>query len=140
MPLIAAIKVRAGTLADGAWTAVNCGTPERGRYHYRVRSNLDVGNGNGDTAVDFDLYSGRLLDVYRPTGQHSGRTVTQWLYALHEAKLFDLPYRMSVCVPGLAAVMLSVPASSSGSESGGRSGFATHVPSPNRPKPRARKD
>lgn len=82
--------------------------PELGRYHYRVRSSLDVGNRNGDTTVNFDLYSGQLLDVYLPTAQHFGYTVTQWLYALHEARVFGLPYRIFVCVLGLAIVMLSV--------------------------------
>jgi uncharacterized iron-regulated membrane protein len=80
--------------------------PERARYHYRVKSSLDVGY--AATAVHFDLYSGRLLDVYLPTGHHSGHTATTWLSALHEAKVFGLPYRIFVCLLGLAIVMLSV--------------------------------
>jgi len=81
---------------------------DRGRYHYRVRSSLDIKTINSATAVDFDPYSGRLLNAYIPSGHYSGHTVTQWLFALHEANVFGLPYRILVCVLGLAIVMLSV--------------------------------
>jgi uncharacterized iron-regulated membrane protein len=43
-----------------------------------------------------------------PTGQYAGNTVTSWLFALHEANVFGLPYRIIVCLLGLAIVMLSV--------------------------------
>lgn len=81
---------------------------DRGRYHYRVRSSLDIKGQNGATTVEFDVYDGHLLYAYLPSGQHTGRTVTQWLFALHEANVFGLPYRILVCVLGLVIVMLSV--------------------------------
>ncbi len=44
----------------------------------------------------------------RPTGEHSGNTVSNWLRALHRADVFGLPYRIFVCVLGLIITMLSV--------------------------------
>lgn len=80
-----------------------------GRYHYWVRSSLDVQHKNSITALFFDLYSGRLLSVYLPTTQHTGYTVGAWLKALHEADVYGLPYyRIFVCLLGLIIVMLSV--------------------------------
>ncbi len=78
------------------------------RYFYRVRSSADVHERRGRTWLEFDDQSGRLLQVSLPTGQHSGTTVTSWLYALHMAQVFGLPYRMFVCVLGLVITMLSV--------------------------------
>ena len=81
---------------------------ELGRYHYRVRSSLDVQTKHGATYINFDLYTGQLQHVYLPTTQHSGYTVSAWLQALHEASVFGLPYRILVCALGLAITMLSV--------------------------------
>ncbi|QFY44565.1 PepSY domain-containing protein [Candidatus Methylospira mobilis] len=81
---------------------------ELGRYHYRVRSSLDVQQKNSITALYFDLYSGQLQHLHLPTTQHSGYTVSAWLKALHEGDVFGLPYRIFVSVAGLAIVMLSV--------------------------------
>jgi uncharacterized iron-regulated membrane protein len=43
-----------------------------------------------------------------PQGQYSGNTLTAWLMALHMANVFGLPYRIFVCLLGLAIVMLAV--------------------------------
>ena len=48
----------------------------------------------------------RMLSL--PCGQYDGNTVTAWLFALHKANVFGLPYRILVCVLGLTIVMLSV--------------------------------
>ncbi len=82
--------------------------PDRHRYFYRVRSSADVHERRGRTWLEFYDQSGRLLQVSLPTGQHSGTTVTSWLYALHMAHVFGMPYRIFVCALGLAMTMLSV--------------------------------
>jgi uncharacterized iron-regulated membrane protein len=79
-----------------------------GRYHYRVRSSLDIRDKKGSTTLYFDIYSGKLQRLQLPTTQHSGYTVSTWLEALHEADVFGLPYRIFVCALGLAIVMLSI--------------------------------
>jgi uncharacterized iron-regulated membrane protein len=43
-----------------------------------------------------------------PTGAHFGNTLTAWLYELHKANVFGLPYKMFVSAFGLVIAMLSV--------------------------------
>ena len=81
---------------------------EQGNYHYIVHSNLDFQDKRGRTAVIFDANTGELKQLLLPFGQHSGNTVTNWLQTLHEANVFGLPYRIFVCVLGLAIAMLSL--------------------------------
>ncbi|MGX2039718.1 PepSY domain-containing protein [Methylocaldum sp. MU1018] len=80
----------------------------RGVYEYSVRSSRDIQDKRGMTRVFFDADTGELKLLLMPTGQYAGNTVTSWLFALHEANVFGLPYRIIVCLLGLAIVMLSV--------------------------------
>jgi uncharacterized iron-regulated membrane protein len=80
----------------------------RGLYEYRVRSSRDIGDRFGWTSIFFDAYTGELRLVSLPTGQRAGNTLTTWLAELHRANLFGVPYRIFVCLLGLAIVMLSV--------------------------------
>src|SRR5208283_389698 len=59
-------------------------------------------------SINFDADTGALRSLNLPTGQHSGNTISAWLYALHMADVFGLPYRIFVCVLGLVIAMLSV--------------------------------
>ncbi len=79
-----------------------------GTYAYTVRSSKDIQDKRSRTSVFFDANSGELKLALLPSGQYSGNTVTTWLAALHIANVFGLPYRIFVCVLGLAIVMLSV--------------------------------
>ncbi|MGH7879449.1 MAG: PepSY-associated TM helix domain-containing protein [Candidatus Binataceae bacterium] len=85
-----------------------------GVYHYTVRSSRDIEDRDKDaffggrTELYFDARSGVLRLLLLPTGQYSGNTVTTWLYHLHMANVFGLPWRIFVCVLGLAITMLSV--------------------------------
>jgi len=49
-----------------------------------------------------------LISLELPVGEHSGNTVSAWLYALHMADVFGLPYRIFVCVLGLIITMLTL--------------------------------
>lgn len=80
----------------------------KGLYEYRVRSSRDIGDKAGQTSVFFDAYSGELRTVSLPTGHLSGNTLTTWLTELHTANLFGLPYRIFVCILGMAIATLSV--------------------------------
>lgn len=81
---------------------------EHGVYVYQVRSSRDIQAEGGVTQVFFDADSGELKLLLLPTGQYSGNTVTTWLFALHKAAVFGLPYRIFVSLIGLAIVLLSV--------------------------------
>lgn len=80
----------------------------KGVYDYTVRSSFDVQNKRGRTQIFFEANTGALRLVVLPTGQYAGNTVTSWLYALHTAYVFGLPYRIFVCTLGLAITMISV--------------------------------
>lgn len=77
-------------------------------YNYRVRSSRDIGDKYGSTGVDFDAYSGELVNVSLPTGAQSGVTVTTWLMQLHMANVFGRPYQIFVCLLGLGIALLSI--------------------------------
>ncbi|MGH8626882.1 MAG: PepSY-associated TM helix domain-containing protein [Gammaproteobacteria bacterium] len=81
---------------------------ELGVYVYQVRSSRDIQDRHGRTQVLFDADTGLERLLLLPSGQYDGNTVTSWLYALHMGNVFGLPYRIFVCVLGLALTMLSV--------------------------------
>ncbi|WP_292532875.1 PepSY domain-containing protein [Methylocystis sp.] len=80
---------------------------DKSAWEYRVRSSRDIGDKYGQTSVWFDIATGELRQVSLPTGGHAGNTITTWIYELHKANLFGLPYRIFVCALGLVIVMLS---------------------------------
>ncbi len=80
----------------------------KGFYVYAVKSSADIQDHGGQTRVIIDANSGAVKQVLLPTGQYSGNTITTWLMALHMANVWGLPYKIFVCVLGLAIVMLSV--------------------------------
>lgn len=81
---------------------------ELGVYVYIVRSSRDIQDRFGQTRVFFDADTGEERLLLLPSGQYGGNTVTTWLAALHMAHVFGLPYRIFVCILGLAIVMLAV--------------------------------
>ncbi len=79
-----------------------------GLFSLSVNSSRDVGSELAETRVYFDANTGALKHTSLPTGEHSGTTVTSWLYSLHMAKVWGLPFRVFVCLVGLVVAMLSV--------------------------------
>ena len=80
----------------------------KGFYVYDVKSSADIQDHGGNTRVVIDAASGAIKQVLLPTGQYSGNTITSWLLALHTANVWGMPYKIFVCVLGLAIMMLSV--------------------------------
>jgi uncharacterized iron-regulated membrane protein len=79
-----------------------------GAYTYRVATNMDIQTRGGRTYVLIDGNTGQLNELRLPSGQYSGLTLTNWIYALHMANVFGLPYRILVLLAGLVLTMLSV--------------------------------
>jgi uncharacterized iron-regulated membrane protein len=79
-------------------------------YFYEAESSLDINDRprRYGAQVIFDARTGELRHVLLPSGQYAGNTVSNWLYALHMGNVFGLPYRIFVCMLGLAIAMLSV--------------------------------
>ena len=83
--------------------------PEFGVYSYAVRSSRDIRGHGWDTSIWVDGNTGELRDVDLPSGQHSGNTVSTWLWGLHYGDVRDyLAYRTLVCIFGVVLVMLSL--------------------------------
>jgi uncharacterized iron-regulated membrane protein len=81
---------------------------ENALYQYRVRSSLDIGDRQGLTSILFDAYSGELHSVVLPTGERAANSFTTWIYELHKANVFGLPYRIVVSLVGVSVALLSV--------------------------------
>jgi len=81
--------------------------PVENAYYYDARTSRDISDLNA-TALVLDGDTGGFRSLRLTTGEHSGNTISTWLYALHTADVFGLPYRIFVCFLGLAISMLSV--------------------------------
>ena len=81
--------------------------PAENAYYYDAKTSRDVSDSNA-TALVLDGETGAFRSLRLTTGEHSGNTISTWLYALHTADVFGLPYRIFVGVLGLAIAMLSV--------------------------------
>ncbi|HUB58924.1 MAG TPA: PepSY-associated TM helix domain-containing protein [Candidatus Micrarchaeia archaeon] len=81
--------------------------PVESAYYYDAKTSRDVSNIQG-TALVLDGDTGAFRSLRLATGEHTGNTVSSWLYALHTAEVFGLPYRIFVCVLGLVITLLSV--------------------------------
>ena len=79
-----------------------------GVYSYFVKSSRDIRDKLGLTYINFDADTGALISLELPVGEHSGNTISAWLYGLHMGDVFGLPYRIFVCALGLVITMLSV--------------------------------
>ncbi|HVN17117.1 MAG TPA: PepSY-associated TM helix domain-containing protein, partial [Dongiaceae bacterium] len=78
-------------------------------YTYDVRGSNDIRGHGWDTGVWVDGNTGALRQVFLPSGQHSGNTVSTWLWGLHYGDIRDfLPYRIMVALFGLILTMLSI--------------------------------
>lgn len=85
-------------------------SPESNSYAFEVRGSRDLFERSpkgGATTVVFDGDDGALLEITEPTGERLGDTVESWLYALHMARIFGMPYRILVVFTGLFVAFLS---------------------------------
>jgi len=81
--------------------------PEKGLFVFTVKSDKDIGT-SAITEVFFDGDTGEFVNIFLPSGQYSGYTLTIWLQILHMAKIWGLPYKVFVCLLGLVLTMLSI--------------------------------
>ena len=83
---------------------------EFGIYQYQVETDHEIDDRprRYTTQGWFDADTGVLRLGLLPRGQYAGNTISNWLYALHMANVFGVPYRIFVCCVGLVVVMLSV--------------------------------
>lgn len=77
-------------------------------YTYFAQTSRDVREHTATTVLMFDGHTGAFRSLVLATGEHSGNTVSSWLWALHFGDVFGLPYRIFVCALGLVITMLCI--------------------------------
>lgn len=82
--------------------------PHSATFRYTVKSDRDIAEKWGGTSIWFDANTGERRAAHLPSGKAAGDTVTSWLYALHFAAVWGLPFRIFVTLMGLAVAMLSI--------------------------------
>ncbi len=80
---------------------------DQGVFLYVVRSDRDLLDEGASTTLLFDDM-GKFLSVTLPTGQNAGSTIHTWIFALHMAQIWGLPFRIFVTCMGILIIMLSV--------------------------------
>ncbi|WP_246013105.1 PepSY-associated TM helix domain-containing protein [Pigmentiphaga humi] len=81
----------------------------RGVYGYWLHTDLDVRDGDGATGIIIDGQSGQVRGLVLPRDPGAaGNAFNQWMYGLHMAQVFGLPYRLLVAALGIAVAVLSV--------------------------------
>jgi uncharacterized iron-regulated membrane protein len=81
--------------------------PAKGIFQYSVKTSRDLNIEGGNTILIFNE-AGTLLSLYLPTGDNLGSTINSWIFALHMAKIWGLPYRLFVTIFGLFVSILSI--------------------------------
>jgi len=81
---------------------------DKGVFLYSVRSSRDLMDEGGGTYVLFDSRSGKFAGLIVPTGQQLGLTINSWIFVLHMAMVWGLPFKLFVCLMGLTVAMLSL--------------------------------
>jgi len=81
---------------------------EYGAYMYAVRSDRDLMDHSAATYLLFDAINGKFGGINIPTGANAGNTIDSWIFALHMAQIWGLPFRIFVTVMGLVITMLSI--------------------------------
>jgi uncharacterized iron-regulated membrane protein len=82
--------------------------PHKGLYRYSVKSDRDISDRWGGTMIWFDANTGKRRAAYFPSGEASGDTISSWLFALHMAAVWGLPFKIFVSIMGIAVAVLSV--------------------------------
>ncbi|NOS75629.1 MAG: PepSY domain-containing protein, partial [Methyloglobulus sp.] len=80
-----------------------------GDFQYIVNIDREMGGISLAASVKFDATTGKLLwSDPIAAGDYSGLAIKSWLFSLHMALIWGLPYKILVCLMGLVITMLSV--------------------------------
>jgi len=105
-----AIDIAAAKAAELGWTAKPASLFHRAEqgfwqvYYDKPKSQWATA---GSYSLFIDDHSGAVLFVRTPGGTH-GDVFLEWLSALHTGGVFGAPYKLLLCVIGIAIAMLSV--------------------------------
>ena len=81
--------------------------PDKGAFFYVVRSDRDIVDSGAATSLLFDR-TGHLLTASVPSRDNTGTTLQSWIFALHTAQVWGLPFRIFVSLVGVLTALLSI--------------------------------
>ncbi|MBC3921017.1 PepSY domain-containing protein [Undibacterium sp. CY18W] len=76
-------------------------------FRYDVLSSADIRTVSGGSSIWFDANTGAFRALWLPTGAASGDTLSTWLTSLHMAALWGIPFKLLICLMGIALTGLS---------------------------------
>lgn len=82
--------------------------PYKALYRYVVKSDRDIRDQWGSTMIYFDANTGERRATFFAIGAASGDTITHWLFSLHMAALWGMPFKLFVSGMGFVVAMLSI--------------------------------
>ena len=82
--------------------------PARSVFYYVVRSDRDLSDESGGTVLILNAVSGDKIDLSLPSGQNLGMTLHSWLFALHMATVWGMPYKILLAITGIVIAVLCV--------------------------------
>ncbi len=84
--------------------------PAPGVFYYVVKSDRDLSDESGGTVLILNADSGAMIDLNLPSGQNLGMTLHNWLFALHMATVWGMPYKILLAITGIVIAVLCVTA------------------------------
>ena len=81
---------------------------EKGLFFYIVHSDRDIMDEGGSTWLMLDGTTGKFAGLSLPIGANAGTTINSWIFTLHMALIWGLPFKVFLGLVGLVIVMLSV--------------------------------
>lgn len=82
--------------------------PAPGVFSYVVKSDRDLSDESGGTVLILNADNGAMIDLNLPSGQNLGLTLHSWLFALHMATVWGMPYKLLLAITGLVIAVLCV--------------------------------
>jgi uncharacterized iron-regulated membrane protein len=77
-------------------------------FLYIVRTDRDLMDEGGSTYLYFNDKSGKFAELNLPRGQNAGSTLNSWIFSLHMAMKWSLPFRIFVTLVGILTAILSI--------------------------------
>lgn len=80
---------------------------DKALFRYAVKSDRDIRDGLASTMIYFDANTGERRASFIAIGEASGDTITHWLFSLHMAALWGMPFKVFVTIVGIVVALLS---------------------------------
>lgn len=77
-------------------------------YELRMRQETEVRQGDGNTRISVDAYSGEIVQIRDPLHANRGDTFLNWMFPLHTGEAFGLTGRIIISLLGLMPLLFMI--------------------------------